>query len=83
MSVAVEGIETEEQLDLVARRRPASTEVQGFLFGPAIPSSDIRSVLFASPPGRKSQGRLMRAIHAGGVGRARVKMTLVAKPAPA
>ena len=53
MSVAVEGIETEEQFDLVAQETSVE-EVQGFLFGAAMPSSDIRSVLFA-PPARISK----------------------------
>jgi diguanylate cyclase (GGDEF)-like protein len=53
MSVAVEGIETEEQLALVARERSVD-EVQGFLFGAAMPSGDIRKILLA-PPARMSQ----------------------------
>ena len=48
MSVAVEGIETEEQLALVARESSVE-EVQGFLIGAAMPSSDIRKLLFAPP----------------------------------
>jgi predicted signal transduction protein with EAL and GGDEF domain len=48
MSVAVEGIETEEQLALVARERSVE-EVQGFLIGAAMPSPDIRNLLFAPP----------------------------------
>jgi EAL domain-containing protein (putative c-di-GMP-specific phosphodiesterase class I) len=53
MSVAVEGIETEEQLALVSRERCVE-EVQGFLFSPAMPSGDIRQMLLA-PPARMSQ----------------------------
>ena len=49
MSVAVEGIETEEQLDLIAREKSVD-EVQGFLFSPAIPSSDIRNMLYLRRP---------------------------------
>ena len=48
MSVAVEGIETEEQFDLVARETSVD-EVQGFLIGAAMPSGDIRNMLFAPP----------------------------------
>jgi diguanylate cyclase (GGDEF)-like protein len=53
MSVVVEGIETEEQLALVSREKSVE-EVQGFLFGAAMPSGDIRKVLLA-PPARISQ----------------------------
>jgi EAL domain-containing protein (putative c-di-GMP-specific phosphodiesterase class I) len=53
MSVAVEGIETEEQFDLVAQEASVE-EVQGFLFGAAMPSGDIRTMLFA-PPARISK----------------------------
>jgi diguanylate cyclase (GGDEF)-like protein len=49
MSVAVEGVETEEQLALVARERCVD-EVQGWLFGAAMPSADIRQMLLAPPP---------------------------------
>jgi diguanylate cyclase (GGDEF)-like protein len=48
MSVVVEGIETEEQLALVAREKSVE-EVQGFLIGAAMPGSDIRRMLFAPP----------------------------------
>jgi len=48
MSVAVEGIETEEQLSLVAREKSVE-EVQGFLFGAAVPGGEIRERLFARP----------------------------------
>jgi predicted signal transduction protein with EAL and GGDEF domain len=53
MSVAVEGIETEEQLALVAREKSVD-EVQGFLFGHAMPSAEIRKMLSA-PPAPMSQ----------------------------
>ena len=46
MSVVVEGIETEEQLALVARE-PSVEEVQGFLIGAADARRDIRKMLFA------------------------------------
>src|SRR5262249_51634008 len=48
MSVVVEGIETQAQLDLVAREKSVQ-EVQGFLIGMPMPGNDIRSLLFASP----------------------------------
>ena len=48
MAVAVEGIETEEQLSLVAREKSVD-EVQGFLFGAAVPGSEIRERLLARP----------------------------------
>ena len=48
MSVVVEGIETEEQLALVARERSVE-EVQGFLIAKAMPSNDIRQLLLAPP----------------------------------
>jgi diguanylate cyclase (GGDEF)-like protein/PAS domain S-box-containing protein len=44
MSVTVEGIETEEQLALVAAEKNIS-EVQGYLFSPAIPRSEIQTFL--------------------------------------
>jgi diguanylate cyclase (GGDEF)-like protein len=46
MSVVVEGIETEEQLSLVAQE-PSVEEVQGFLFGTAMPGAEVRKMLFA------------------------------------
>ena len=46
MSVAVEGIETEEQLDLVARERNVD-EAQGFLIGVPMPAEDIRRMLLS------------------------------------
>jgi diguanylate cyclase (GGDEF)-like protein len=48
MAVAVEGIETEEQFDLVARETSVD-EVQGYLIGYPIPGSDIRAMLCAPP----------------------------------
>jgi len=49
MSVAVEGIETEEQLALVASE-PSIEEVQGWLFSAAVPGSQIRQLLISSTP---------------------------------
>jgi EAL domain-containing protein (putative c-di-GMP-specific phosphodiesterase class I) len=44
--VTVEGIETEEQLALVASER-CIDEAQGFLFSPAIPMREISRLLGA------------------------------------
>ncbi len=46
MAVTVEGIEKPAQLDLVMAEA-AVTEVQGFLFSPAIPAREIRTLLNA------------------------------------
>ena len=46
MSVVVEGVETEEQLALVASE-PSVEEVQGFLFGKAVPNAAIREQLLS------------------------------------
>jgi EAL domain-containing protein (putative c-di-GMP-specific phosphodiesterase class I) len=48
MSVVVEGIETEEQLALVASE-PSVAEVQGFLIGRAMPHGDVRRLLLRAP----------------------------------
>jgi len=48
MAVAVEGVETEEQLALVARE-PSVQEVQGFLIGAAMPGAAVRQLLLAPP----------------------------------
>jgi predicted signal transduction protein with EAL and GGDEF domain len=48
LTVAVEGIETPEQLALVGRER-AVDEVQGFLIGKAVPDSEIRKLLLSPP----------------------------------
>jgi diguanylate cyclase (GGDEF)-like protein len=49
LRVAVEGVETEEQLALVAVEDSVD-EVQGFLFGRPLPVSAIRQLLFAATP---------------------------------
>jgi predicted signal transduction protein with EAL and GGDEF domain len=46
MTVAAEGIETEEHLALLARE-PAIEEVQGFLIGAPMPNTEIRKVLLS------------------------------------
>jgi diguanylate cyclase (GGDEF)-like protein len=48
MTVAAEGIETEEHLALLARE-PAIEEMQGFLIGVPMPNTEIRKVLLAPP----------------------------------
>jgi diguanylate cyclase (GGDEF)-like protein len=46
LSVTVEGVETQEQLALIARER-SITEVQGFVISPAVPENEIRALLFS------------------------------------
>src|SRR5690606_14307977 len=43
LSVTVEGVETDDELELVMRE--GADEAQGYLFSPAIPSSGIRELL--------------------------------------
>ena len=50
MSVVVEGIETDEQLALVARASTSIDEAQGFLFSRPVPERDIRDLLAATTP---------------------------------
>jgi diguanylate cyclase (GGDEF)-like protein len=47
LAVAVEGVETEEELAVIVRE-PSIDEVQGFLFSPAIPSRAIRKLLYST-----------------------------------
>ena len=54
MSVVVEGIETDEQLQLVLAE-PAITEAQGFLFSPPIPKRQIRELLAVTTPNIRSK----------------------------
>ena len=54
MSVAVEGIETEEQLDLVAQRDAASRRCRASCSAPPCPAAISASMLFA-PPARISK----------------------------
>jgi EAL domain-containing protein (putative c-di-GMP-specific phosphodiesterase class I) len=51
LRVAIEGIETEEQLALVAGEAGVD-EVQGYLFGVPMPASALRTLLQASTPAR-------------------------------
>lgn len=46
MQVVVEGVETEDQLALIAREKSVE-EVQGFLFSAAVTDREIRKMLFA------------------------------------
>jgi EAL domain-containing protein (putative c-di-GMP-specific phosphodiesterase class I) len=52
MLVVVEGIETDEQLQIVLAE-PAITEAQGYLFSPAIPKRQIRELLTVATPYRR------------------------------
>src|SRR5438093_8549517 len=47
MSVVVEGIETNEQLELISKDGTV-TEAQGYLFGKPVPATQIRQLLRAS-----------------------------------
>jgi diguanylate cyclase (GGDEF)-like protein len=57
MSVAVEGIETNEQLELISADG-AVTEAQGYLFSPPVPAVRVRQLLNASH-GRRPEGHLV------------------------
>jgi diguanylate cyclase (GGDEF)-like protein len=46
LAVTVEGVETAEQLALIARER-SITEVQGFHIGSAVPAEEVRGLLFS------------------------------------
>jgi diguanylate cyclase (GGDEF)-like protein len=49
LAVVVEGVETEEQLALIAREKSIE-EIQGFLIGKAMPDREIRNMLFSPAP---------------------------------
>ena len=49
LRVTVEGVETEEQLALIASE-PSVDEVQGYLLGRPLPAADIRKLLNAMNP---------------------------------
>jgi diguanylate cyclase (GGDEF)-like protein len=66
LSVVVEGIETEQQLALVAQE-PSIDEAQGFLFSRPIPARQLRALLDATtPPARQLADRQPRLVAAGG-----------------
>src|SRR5690606_27922444 len=52
LTVAVEGIETEEQLALVSSEGRVD-EAQGWLFSPAVPGRQIRELLLSTVPKTK------------------------------
>jgi diguanylate cyclase (GGDEF)-like protein len=58
MSVAVEGIETNEQLELISADG-AVTEAQGYLFSPPVPAVRVRQLLNASHGRRPADGLLV------------------------
>ncbi len=58
MSVAVEGIETNEQLELISADG-AVTEAQGYLFSPPVPAVRVRQLLNASHGRRPPDGHLV------------------------
>ena len=58
MSVAVEGIETNEQLELISADG-AVTEAQGYLFSPPVPAVRVRQLLNASHGRRPADGHLV------------------------
>lgn len=50
LSIAIEGVETIEQMEILCERVPLN-EMQGYLFGRAMPAKDITSVLFGGDAG--------------------------------
>ncbi|WOH65592.1 putative bifunctional diguanylate cyclase/phosphodiesterase [Bradyrhizobium sp. BWA-3-5] len=58
MSVVVEGIETNEQLELISADG-AVTEAQGYLFSPPVPAVRVRQLLNASHGRRPSESHLV------------------------
>ena len=58
MSVVVEGIETNEQLELISADG-AVTEAQGYLFSPPVPAVRVRQLLNASHGRRPPDGMLV------------------------
>ena len=47
MTTTAEGVETERQLDML--RTLGCTEMQGYLFSPAIPATEIKRLLRSRP----------------------------------
>ena len=52
MSTTAEGVETKEQKELV--RRAGYTEMQGFLFSPAVSAEEVTKRFFSKKPRRKA-----------------------------
>jgi diguanylate cyclase (GGDEF)-like protein len=66
MSVVVEGIETNEQLELIAAEGTVN-EAQGYLFSPPVPALQIRQLLNASHGRRlKEEAELLVSAYASG-----------------
>jgi diguanylate cyclase (GGDEF)-like protein len=62
MSVVVEGIETNEQLDLISADGTV-TEAQGYLFSRPVPAARVRQLLTASHGHRPKDGKLLTIPH--------------------
>jgi len=62
MKVVVEGIETNEQLELIALEGTI-TEAQGYLFSPPVPARQIRQLLAASHGQPQGRGSMPAALH--------------------
>ena len=60
MSVVVEGIETNEQLELISADGTV-TEAQGYLFSRPVPASRVRQLLNASHGRRSGRAERRRA----------------------
>ncbi|MEM7302095.1 MAG: EAL domain-containing protein [Pseudomonadota bacterium] len=52
LSIVVEGVETEGQLEIIAREVP-QCQVQGFVFSGALPGKDVQTMLDISLPGKR------------------------------
>ena len=59
LRVVVEGVETDEQLELLAAE-DSIDEIQGYLLGKPIPASDLFKLLSASDTARTSSGMVWR-----------------------
>jgi EAL domain-containing protein (putative c-di-GMP-specific phosphodiesterase class I) len=62
MSVVVEGIETNEQLDLISADGTV-TEAQGYLFSRPVPAARVRQLLTASHGHRPKDGKVLTIPH--------------------
>ena len=59
LRVVVEGVETDEQLEILAAE-DSIDEIQGYLLGKPIPASDLFELLSASDTARTSSGMAWR-----------------------